>query len=308
MISRSTLIGALVVVELGIVGMAAKAIAGDAAGMGFGFPAASPSFAAPFTRTYQATFPSGARPHVVIDVHDLDVVVQSNAAATMRVVEVLQKSGYVRGTFAHVSAEQTSDGLRIASSGADGEHMVIGSLTHQLTLVVPPGARVEVLSGGRIEAGGLRAKFIAHVEDGAIHLTNHRGDVDVSTASGRIYLTDVQGTDIAASTHEGRLYLTRIGAERIDAHTNFGNVFATDVRAVDGALTTKSGRIALSLAGNSDVTVTAQAGDGETVSVSGIASTGDDDQKRIVRLGSGRGHFEVSTPDDSIAITQGANV
>jgi len=139
-------------------------------------------------------------------------------------------------------------------------------------------------------------------------LSDQRGDVDVSTGSGRIYLTDVQAADIAASTSEGRLYFTRVGADRLDAHTNFGRIYATDLRAVDGALTTKEGRVTVSLAGNSDAVVSAKVTDDNDIHVSGLPVAEDGANKRVVRLGSGRGRFEVSSDDGSITLTQGANV
>ena len=316
MISRSTLVGALVVVELAIVGMAAKAIAGDA-----GAPSIQPfgfghhhiglfgRDGAPVTKPLDKTFRSGVAPHVVIDVHDVDVYVSTSPETGVHVVETVQTSGYVSGTFAALTAEPIADGLRIGSSGGSSVHVMIGSVDRALRLIVPAAAQVEIVSGGRVEVSGLRAKFIAHVEDGAIHVTNQRGDVDVSTGDGRIYLTDVQSADIAATTHSGRLYFTRVGAERLDAHTNCGRIYATDIRAVDGALTTKDGRVSVSLAGNSDATVTAKIQDSDDkITVSGLSATDEGTNTRTVRLGSGRGHFEIGSDNGSVNITQGANL
>ena len=318
MISRSTLVGALVVVELAIVGMAAKAVAGDAGtsstgpfcftgGRHYGFFGADTTKG---TKALDRTFPSGASPHIVVDVHDVDVYVKSSPATGVHVVETVTTSGYVRGSFAPITAEPIADGLRIGSSGGGNVRVMIGSVNRVLTVTVPASAQVEIVSGGRIETTGLRAKLIAHVEEGAIHVSDQRGDVDVSTGDGRIYLTDVQSEDIAAATRSGRLYFTRVGAERLDAHTNFGRIYATDIRAVDGALTTKEGRVSVSLAGNSDATVTASVQDsGGRVSVSGLAATDEGPTKRVVRVGSGRGKFEITSGDEGpVNITQGANV
>jgi hypothetical protein len=309
MISRSTLIGALVVVELGIVGMAAKAIAGDAVGP----PSAGgrhfsfcPSIAA--HAQLDKTLAVGNTPHVVIDVHNVDVVIEAGPRPVVHAVESTSVSGWVTGTVAPITAETNPGGVRIAS-GDGGADVVIGELARSLRIAVPEGARVDILSAGRIDVTGLRAKLVAHSPDGSIHVRDHRGDLDVSSDSGRIELIDVQGADIAANTHDGRLYFTRVGADKINGHTNSGRIYAVDLRVKDGALNTHSGRISASFTGNSDATVSVRTGDG-AVSVAGLPSKpiGTDNDKSTVQLGAGQGRFEVSTDEGAVNISQGANV
>jgi hypothetical protein len=311
MISRSTLIGALVVAELTIVGLAARAIAGDPATCPFGFGHGHAGFTGKNVAAVTAldkSFEAGASPHVIIDVHNLPVILQSDGSSSVRVVEVLSKSGYVSGTVEPVTASATAEGVRIATARDSSTHLMFGSLTHEVRIHVPPAAQVDVVSGGSVDASGLRNKLIAHVGEGVVRVRDHRGDVDVSTGDGRIYLTDVQGADVAATTRSGRLYFTRVGADRIDAHTNFGRIYATDIRAVDGALTTKEGRVQISFAGNTDAVVSASnRGDGG-VRVSGMPSTDDGASSRTIRFGAGRGRFEVSSDDGPVVVTQGANV
>jgi hypothetical protein len=312
MISRSTLIGALVVVELALVGLAVKAVAGDSQPSAFGFARHGRHHG--FTTDgpvagLEKTFAAGSSPRVVVDVHSVDVIVQSDGSPTVRVVEVLRKSGYVGGTIERVAATETAEGVRVATPRESGTHVMFGSLSHEVRIFVPAAAQVEVVSGRSVDVSGLRNKLIAHISEGVIKIRDHRGDVDVSTGDGRIYLTDVQGADIAGNTRSGRLYFTRVGADRIDAHTNFGRIYATDIRAVNGALTTKEGRVQVSFAGNSDAVVSASSHDGGAVTVSGLPSVEDGKSSRSVRFGSGRGRFEVSTDDEGpVAISQGANV
>jgi hypothetical protein len=311
MISRSTLIGALVVVELGIVGMAAKAIAGDNPQFGpsrafghsghFGFMRSTE-----VPDRLEKTLAAGATPHVVIDVHDADVVIDTGPQPVVHAAESTSVAGWVRGSVPALSASAGPDGVRIVSSGGSME-VVIGELSRKLRVTVPAGARVEVLSAGRIDAAGLRAKLIAHSPDGSVHVRDHRGDLDVSSDSGRIELIDVQGADIAANTHEGRLYFTRVSADKINAHTNFGRIYAVDLRVKDGALNTHSGRISASFTGDSDATVKVSTADG-SVTVAGLPSTDAGKDKRTVQLGSGRGNFEVSTDEGAVNVSQGANV
>jgi hypothetical protein len=314
MISRSTLIGALVVAELGIAGLATEAIAGGSVSGPAGL------FAAPqhgFTRGFgpgspgsgglHRSFVAGLAPHVVIDVHDVNVVVQADGGSTVRVDETLQKSGWVTGEIPALAAQQSLDAIRVSSSGENGLHVVIGRFMHEVRVTVPSLARVEFASAGRVDVSGLRTKLLAHIPDGAIQVRDHRGDVDVSTGSGRITMVDVQGSDIAANTRDGRIYLTRVGADRINGTSSSGRIVGVDVRAVDGTLTTRDGRVVLSFTGNSDAIVSAHTGDGH-VRVSGFPITESDDQRSVLRLGSGRGHFEVSTADGPITITPGASI
>ena len=312
MISRSTLIGALVVVELAIVGAAAQAIVGTPSvnlGLQHEGPGSPGSFGGMFAATgrLDKTLATGPSPHVVVDVHDIDVVLDARAAQpVLRATESLKIAGFVSGTATPIVASATPDGARI-TAGDSNFHAPFGSVTRTLHVAVPENARVEILSAGRIDATGLRTKFVAHSPDGSVHVRDHRGDLDVSTASGRIELVDVQGADIAVNTHEGRLYLTRVGADRIDAHSNFGRIYAVDLRVKDGALNTHSGRISASFTANSDATVKVSTGDG-VVTVAGLPSTHAGTDKSTVQLGSGRGNFEVSTDEGAVNISQGANV
>jgi hypothetical protein len=310
MISRSTLVGALVVAELAIVGLAARAIAGDAG------PPAPPSPPAPFAQLapgapaalrLDRTYATGLAPHVVIDVHDVDVYVRGENVVAVHAQESVQRSGFVSGTAAQLSARQTPDGMRFTASSDESVHVVVGHYAHELHLTVPAGARVEFASAGLVDVAGLRSKLLAHVPGGAIRISDHRGDVDVSTGDGKITMTDVDGSDIAANTRDGRIYLTRVGGDRLVAFSNFGRIVGVDVRAVNGALTTREGKIILSFTGNSDASVSAHTGDGR-VRVTGFSTTANDDRHTEVQLGSGRGRFEVSTDNGPITITPGASV
>ncbi len=312
MISRSTLVGALVIVELAIAGLATEAVAGGSISrppgllarpqLGFGGDSFGGGSSAP-DRLHRS-FVAGPAPHIVIDVHDVDVVLVAGTGPAVRVDETLQRCWlFPGGDIAALTAQQSLDGVRVSSPGESDVHVQ----RHEVRITVPAMARVEFASAGAVDVSGLRSKLVAHVPSGAIHVRDHRGDVDVSTGEGRITMVDVQGTDIAANTRDGRIYLTRVGADRINAISTSGRIVGVDVRAVDGTLTTRDGRVVLSFTGNSDAVVSAHTADGE-VSVSGFPITERDDQRSVVRLGSGRGHFEVSTSDGPITITPGASV
>ncbi len=310
MISRSTLIGALVVVELAIIGMAGSALVGGpmSGAMSGPFALSWPSFgrqAAVSTTPFSRTFVAGLAPHVVIDVHDIDVVVETSSVPAVRAVETVTKTGYVSGTVPELTAQQTLDGVRFHTT-ASSETVTFGQFDRTLRVTVPVAALVEISSAGRVDASGLRAKLVAHSPGGPIYVSDHRGDLDLSSTDGRIVLTNVQGTDIAASTRDGRLLFRRVAADRLDASSIDNYIEAVDLYAVDGALTTRSGHVNVSFTGDSDSTVDARTDDGH-VHVHGLATTDDSRSSSVVHLGSGRGHFEVSTADGSINITRGAN-
>ena len=316
MISRSTLIGALVVVELGIVGVATEAIAGGSVYRPpnlFGqAPFGLPEHGAPGAQTaglgrLHRSFAAGPTPHVVIDIHDIDVTVHGDGGYAVQVDDDLRKSGWVSGDFPVVTVQQSLDTVRIAAESPEGEHFAIGSYERRVHITVPMTARLEVIGAGNMDVSALRSKLVAHIPAGQIHLRDHRGDVDISTGSGRITMVDVQGNDVAANTRDGRIYLTRVGADRLNGTSASGRIVGVDVRAVDGTLTTRDGRIILSFTGNSDATINAHTADGH-VRVSGLPITESDEQRSVVRVGSGRGHFEVSTASGPISITPGASI
>ncbi len=300
MISRSTVIGGLIVVELAIAGAAASALTG--AGM-----ASHNARTAMSSTPLDRTFVTGSAPRVVVDVQDVHVTVETAVSPSVRVVETVLARGFMSGKPDAVVAEQTADGIRVHSTGDGSLHVMIGEFNHELRLVVPPTARVQLATGGRIDAAGLRVKLVAHSSDGSIHVRDHQADLDVSTDSGRVELVDVQGKAIDATSRDGRIYLTRVGADRLVAHSDSGRIVGSGIRAVDGSLTTADGRVIVSFTAGSDATALVHTGDGE-ISVAGFSSTDDGASKRTVRLGSGRGHFEISTASGPITITQGANV
>jgi hypothetical protein len=316
MISRPTLIAALVVVELAILGLAANALGAGHIGPsiaspsivlftgpnGSGPPGPQSTSSTPLDHTYV----TGPAPHVSVDIHDVDVTVETGTLPTVSVVETVAEQGFVSGRPAPLHVMQTPEGLRITSTGDDGLHVMVGAVSHRLHLIVPPAAHVELATAGTIDVSGLREKLVAHTSDGSLRVHDHRGDLDVSTDDGRIELVDVQGNAIDATDHDGRIYLTRVGADRIDAHSDDGRIVGEGVRAVDGALTTLDGRILVSFTASSNATANVHTDDGD-ISVSGFPSMDEGDKRRTVTLGAGHGHFEVSTGDGPITITQGAN-
>ena len=307
MISRTTLVGALVVVELAILSAAAQAVGGarwHAHHSAFGFVDDGSDEAV--VTSLDKTFAAGPTPHVVIDVDNAKVFVQAGSDREVRVTGTMRVSGRTSGSKPSLSAVQTADGVRVsAESGL--VHVRHGRLEREVRLIVPAGAEIEVASSGPLQAGGLRGKLVAHIDDGSVRIVNQRGDVDVTTASGDIELLDVQSTSIVARTDDGALRFTSSGADRIDAHTASGAITAVGLRAVDGAVATDDGHVVVTFAPETDANVTLHTDDG-SIAGAGAGDTSQSAESRTVRLGSARGSFAVSTASGSITVSQGAKV
>ncbi|MEA2787558.1 MAG: putative adhesin [Candidatus Eremiobacteraeota bacterium] len=314
MISRSTLVGALVVTELVILGAAGQAIGGGGSAYAAGpTPGTHTHFgivfrdrhAPPVTSTLDKVFTAGLTPHVVVDVSDVPVTVETGNVPAVHVVGTVRKSGFRHAEDGAIAAAQTDDGVRVTAPDTSD---VRGTFERTLRLTVPPGALVEIASGGSLHASGLRAKLIAHVSDGEIRVSNQRGDIDVMTGSGDVELVDVQADAVIAHTEDGRVKLTSVGADRVDAHTASGDIAASDFRAVNGALTTTDGSVGVMFAASSDANVNLHTDDGSITGAGAGPETTDSSQSRSVRLGSARGSFTVSTGSGSITVSQGATV
>lgn len=301
-----TLVGALVVVELGIVNIAAQAVSGHYPRTHWNFGSGWATPPAPYMSRIDKTFETGAAPHVVLDVDKADVTVQAGSETGVHVLATMHVSGWTSGVRPALTAIRTADGVRVAAeSGLVRVHA--GRIEREVRITVPPDAQVEIVSAGSAVAMGLRGKLVAHLDDANVRVFNHRGDVDVKTSSGDVELIDVHGAALALRTDDGALKLTSSGADHIDARSASGDITAVDLRAVDGALITQDGLVSVSFTGTTDATVNVHAGDGD-VHVVGLTSTDNEDHRSVVHIGSGRGHFEVSSGDGSITITQGASV
>jgi hypothetical protein len=317
MISRSTLVGALVVTELVILASAGQAIGGGGPAYAAGpTPGTHTHFGVVFqnrrhrheaeavTSNLDRTFAAGITPHVVLDVGDVPITVQAGTLPAVHVVGTVRKSGFRDAEAGSIVAVQTADGVRVTAADSSDLH---GTFERTLRLTVPPGALVEIASGGALAASGLRANLKARV-NGAVHVGDQRGDVDVMTSAGDVELVDVQGGAIVAHSRNGQLKLTAVGADHVDAHTESGDIAASDLRAVDGSLVTMDGAVGVMFAPSSDANVNLHTDDGSITGAGAAADTADSAQSRTVRLGSARGSFTVSTSSGSITVSQGATV
>ena len=302
MISRSTLIAALVVIELVIVAAAGRAVSGHSSHWNFGGAFADQP---PVVTRIDQTFETGAAPHVVLDVDNATVTVEAAAGTSVHVAGVMRYTHWRSGVKPALTVLRTADGVRVA---AESGLTYTRSLEREVRITVPPGAQVEVLSAASVVASGLRGKLIARLGDGPVKVDNHRGDLDVTTSSGDVDLVDVQASALALRSDDGDFRLTSAGGDQIDAHTASGKITAVDLRAVDGALRTDDGHIDVGFASQSDAAVNLHTSDGRITGVGAAKPDTDGPDSRSLRLGSARGHFTVATGSGSISVTQGASV
>ena len=158
MISRSTVLGGLIVVELAIVGAAASALTGGGMSGHYGTP--NVEFGNSFGGLHNAraamastpldrTFVTGPAPRVVVDVQDVHVTVETGGSPSVHVVETVSAHGFMSGRPDAVVAEQTPDGVRVRSTGDGSLHVMIGGFNHELRLVVPATARLQLANGNK---------------------------------------------------------------------------------------------------------------------------------------------------------------
>jgi hypothetical protein len=304
MISRSTIIFALVVVELAILGMAAKAVSSGATWgphMSFAGPAwvfrhrhRTPIETPPIEKTFQ----TGAIPHVVLDVDSTDVKIEGADVGAVHVAgeqRIYSREGSVRAT---LTAVQTVDGVQVsAESGITND-----DFERSVVITVPRGARVEIAHARAVSVTGLAAKLVVRVDNHDVRIADHHGDLDVQTGDGAIVVTNAQGGTFSLHTDNGSLKLASSGADHLDAGTDSGSISAGGLRVVDGSIKSDSGSIKVIFASDSDAAVNLQSDSG---SIHGAG--GGDDTSHSLQLGSGRGRFQISTDSGSIHVTPGAS-
>ena len=324
MVSRSTLVAALVVTELALAGMAVKAIAGPGASPGQP-PVANPPHshfgwhAHPFatsmsgpaapgaTSGFDKRFPTGPAPHVVINTNPVDLEITAVPGNEVRVIDDVSAGGYVRGHFTKMLAEATVDGVRVASSGPHGNVFALfGHSSHTVRITVPLDARVEVGGGGSMTITGLRTALAARSSDGLIRVADHRGSLDLHATDGRIELSDVVADSIIASTNDGRLIFDRVNAPHLDARTSSGSIRASAMRVTDGVLATNDGRVTVAFAPESNAVVAVSTNDGHIRLQAPLTGNEDGSMSRMLTIGAGAGRFTLHTDNGSVTLSQGA--
>ena len=278
--TRSTIIAALLVVELAIVGEVIATVR------------PSQSSSSPGQTTFLGTafgsnlvedgphrvFSVGAHPVLIVDIGyaDLTIVVSK----TVRIDASLRASSDYGPFRSRAPIAARKDGATIHVMSNDQGRLSSGD-DRMVTVVVPAATQVTVVSAGDIKAAGLRAETSIK-----------------SVGTGSVTLEDFRANALHVSTVNGDIVLDRISSGRLDVISRHGDIDATALLVRDGRVQTRD-RITLRFAPGTNTLVSATTRDG-SVSVSG----NDVPPSRQLRLGTGRGRLDVLSRSGDINLDE----
>ncbi|MBD5657003.1 MAG: DUF4097 family beta strand repeat protein, partial [Candidatus Eremiobacteraeota bacterium] len=208
MISRGTIIAALLVAELAIIGEAVAAVRAGLPTPWFDQRSEARTASGPglIESGPHRIFEAGSHPALTVDIGHADLTILTSTASQIDVgVTASSAFGIFRAT-APITAHQ------------DGEAVVIGTAeqgkwkgdNRMVTIVVPPQTQVTVVDAGDIRASGLRA-------DASFK----------SVGDGSITIDDYDAHALRVASSDGRILLQQIIAARLDATSSDGHVEAS---------------------------------------------------------------------------------
>jgi hypothetical protein len=292
MISRGTVIAALIVVELAVLGEIGVALRGGAPVPWSVQRTEASSGPRLVEGGAHKTFEAGNHPALTVDIGYADLTIVTRDAPQIDVsVSKSRDFGFLRSR-EPITARQDGDAIRIVAPDAGGWS---SGDDRMVTVVVPAQTQVTVVNAGDIKATGLRAEASLN-----------------STGSGYVAVDDFNAPALHV-TANGRITLNQVVSARLNATSSDGHVEGSGLQVRDGSVES-DGRVTLGFATGSDSLVTAETNDGR-ISVSGftpVASvetgrkSGDDDDSasQTVRIGAGAGHLDVHSSDGSIHLIQ----
>jgi len=296
MIPRGTIIAALLVIELAIIGEAVVAVrSGQALPT---FPRRADVRTAGEPRVVEGGphrfFDAGERPALTVDIGYADLTILTGKASQIEVsVSVSTEYGALRAK-APITARESGGDVRIATS--ERQTWSMGD-DRMVTVIVPPRTRVTVVDAGDIRASGLRA-------DASLN----------SVGKGSVMVEDYVAPALHLAASNGRISMHQVVATRVDATSRNGRVEGTALQVRDGSVE-GGGRVTLGFAAGSDTLVSAQASNGKVIlsgfpasaSLAGRRSGEDgeaDPSSQTLRVGAGNGRLDVHSSDGNINLSQ----
>ncbi len=282
---RGTIIAALVVIELAIVGESVAALHGGqpapwSAQLTGARAESGPQFVkdGPHQR-----FAAGPHPALTVDIGYADLTILTRETSQIEVgVRASTAFGILREK-APIAARADGETIRIETSD---KHAWSTGDDRMVTVLVPPGTKVTVVNAGNIRANGLRAEASFN-----------------STGNGSVTVEDYDAPALHVASSSGRISLHRFVAARLDATSSKGRVEGTGLQVRDGSVDA-DGRVALGFAAGADTLVTAEASNGRVSALGFAAASEDVSSSRSVRVGTGHGHFDVHSSDGNITLSQ----
>jgi hypothetical protein len=292
MISRGTILAAILVAELAIVGTAIVAVRGDQIGQSF----AQPAFAQFAHGSHlieggpHQLFDAGPHPSLTVDIGYADLTIRTGKATQID-VSLSPSSDY--GLFrakAPITAHQDGQTVRV---GTMHESALTTGDNRMVTVVVPDGTKVTVLHAGNITANGLRAEAAF-----------------TSVGNGFIRIEDYDGPILHLTAMRGPIIMHAVAAERLDASAQHDRVDGTALRIHDGSIDSGD-RVTLGFLSGTNTVVNADTDDGK-ITATGLNATADGTKKnddddassQTVRVGTGNGSLDVHTSDGNINLVQ----
>jgi hypothetical protein len=297
MMSRTTLIAVLVVLELAIIGEMFVAFRGDQPTPW----SAQQAFAQGLSGTRvveggpHQLFDVGAHPALTVDIGYADLTIQTSSAPQ---IDVSVSKSFDFGPFRNnqpITAQKNGETVHIAA--ADPSGFTMGD-NRMVTVLVPAGTQVTVVAAGDITATGLRAEASFN-----------------SVGNGSVTLEDFNAPALHVTSSDGRITLRQIATARLDVRSDDGRVEGSGLQLRDGSVESHDGRVNLAFAPGSNTVIHAEASDGK-IRVSGLSTVGpaqtsksdDDDDSdantQTVRIGDGDGRLDVRANDGNINLSQ----
>jgi hypothetical protein len=291
-ISRGTVVGVLVAIEIAVCGEGVVAIRSGQSGP-------PPSLRVDAREGSQARlaeggppriFAVGAHPTLTVDIGYADLTVVAGTTAEIDVSVSPSHDFGMMGESAPIRAQ--ADGSAVHISTTPSRSFSMGD-DRMVTVQVPPDTTIDVVNGGDITANGLRAKSSFH-----------------SVGRGSITVDDYDAPSLAA-TSNGRITLHEIATNHLVATSKDDRVDGVALRVHDGVIESDE-RVTLGFAPGSDSLVTAETDDG-TVRIAGASATSpapahtgsdDDSTSQTLRLGAGTGHLDIHASAGNIVLTQ----
>jgi hypothetical protein len=215
---------------------------------------------------------------------------------------------------------------------AFGPFVHIGSDDPVVTIHIPAGVRIIVADAAGVDISGHEGDVEVHTTNGDVTIAKHVGAVDVHTSNGNVRIADSRSGRVAVETDNGRIGVENTTVGAIETHASNGRTTIRKI-AFDGAMpsgtfvsdngnvaldgnfpasgrytaSSSNGRILFAPQRDAHLTIAAHTSDGrvrvEYPGAVAVASDGDDDPSRTVRLGNGGGAVDLTTSNSRITIS-----
>jgi len=333
-VSRASIVGVLIAVEVVIVGVALYVI-GGAGGWSAMHPHGS-FFMGMHHYSFEATpiapLEAGSSPAIAVDDPDSRVEIGPSSDGLVHVKDLTGVSGARfagDSSISQLRVTRTSNGVSIERPSHQ-HFFVFGSIDERIEIDAPPGSSFDVSRCSGADVSGIDGAVTVRSQDGHVTLADLHGTVDARSDDGYVDANGIHADSLAVESSDGHLALHDVAVATLTARTSDGSIEAGGL-AIAGAhpsatihtdegrvrvagtfapggtynVSSNDGSLELALPNSSDLTVAASTGDGHIVVDGASIATGDDSDsvQHTIRLGDGSGSLQLSTSDGAIHIS-----